>query len=49
MKIQKNWVGGDEHLKNHQGKKGGEKENTKLAGVMGFFHFNLLTISSKGN
>ena len=24
---------------------GGERENTKFVGVMGFFHFNLLTIS----
>ena len=39
-------------LKDQQGrmKRGGRKrENTELAGVMGFFHFHLLTISYHGN
>ena len=47
----KGWGGGvgDNFLKNHQSKRGGERENAKFVRVMGFSHFNLLTISSHSN
>ena len=50
MKIPKNWVGvGTNFLKNLSGPKGEGRENIKFVGVMGFFHFNLFTISYHGN
>ena len=42
MKIPKNWVGGEPIiLKSYQGKTGGQRENTKFVGVIGFFRFSL--------
>ena len=44
MKIPKNCVDGETNfLKNYQGKSGVQRENAKFVGVMGFFHFSLLT------
>ena len=45
-KLGRRW---NQFLKTHRGKSGGERENTKFVGLMGFSHFNLLAISCHGN